>query len=225
MPMSNTDRLVTDYLKRLGKALVDLPPAQRREILQEVSEHIDDARADLGSPTEAEVRTILERLGDPTQIAADAHERFGVQPKKSGAMEVAALILLPVGGIIVPILGWLVGVVLLWMSDLWSAREKLIGTLVLPGGLAFPLYLAVFMATGETCVSGPTGSTGSGSRNVVHQATTTCADGTSTFVTVLGSVGLVLLLIAPLVTTGYLAYRMRRRSRASVDAGNPSPAT
>jgi hypothetical protein len=222
--MSDTDRLVSGYLKRLGKALADLPQAQRREIVQEVSEHIDDARADLGNPTEAEVRNILERVGDPTQIAAEARERFGVQPKKSGAMEVAALILLPIGGIIVPILGWLVGVILLWMSDLWNTREKLVGTLVLPGGLAFPLYLAVFATSGEPCVSSGTQSFGPG-RNVVHQATDTCADGTSTFVSVLGVVGAVILIIAPLVTTGYLAYRMKQRSRASASPGSPSPAT
>ena len=33
----------------------------------------------------------------------------------------------------IPFLGWVVGVVLLWISRLWTTRDKLIGTL---GGLS-----------------------------------------------------------------------------------------
>jgi len=38
--------------------------------------------------------------------------------------------------------GWLVGVNLLWRSLTWSRSEKLLGTLVLPGGLWWALSLA-----------------------------------------------------------------------------------
>ena len=38
---------------------------------------------------------------------------------------------------------WVVGVVLLWRSRAWTLRDKLIGTLVVPGGLAFVIYAAV----------------------------------------------------------------------------------
>ncbi len=38
---------------------------------------------------------------------------------------------------------WVVGVVLLWRSRAWSVRDKLLGTLVVPGGLAFVIYVAV----------------------------------------------------------------------------------
>jgi hypothetical protein len=36
---------------------------------------------------------------------------------------------------------WVVGVVLLWRSRAWSTRDKLIGTLVVPGGLAYVIYV------------------------------------------------------------------------------------
>jgi hypothetical protein len=36
--------------------------------------------------------------------------------------------------------GWLAGAVLLWLSDAWTAREKLVGTLVVPGGLVTAAY-------------------------------------------------------------------------------------
>jgi hypothetical protein len=49
--------------------------------------------------------------------------------------EWAAVILLPLGGFAFGI-GWLVGLILLWSSRLWTTRDKLIGTLIVPGGLA-----------------------------------------------------------------------------------------
>ncbi|HEY5195981.1 MAG TPA: hypothetical protein VIJ51_03025 [Solirubrobacteraceae bacterium] len=36
-------------------------------------------------------------------------------------------------------MGWLVGLVLLWSSRLWTTREKLFGTLIVPGGIATAL--------------------------------------------------------------------------------------
>src|SRR4029453_12361221 len=66
--------LVDRYLEDLEAALGDLPPNRRREILDEVGEHIGAARAALDTETEAGVRTVLERLGDP---AADHHRRIG----------------------------------------------------------------------------------------------------------------------------------------------------
>jgi hypothetical protein len=38
---------------------------------------------------------------------------------------------------------WVVGVVSLWRSRARTRRDKLIGTLVVPGGLAYVMYVAV----------------------------------------------------------------------------------
>jgi hypothetical protein len=35
----------------------------------------------------------------------------------------------------------LAGVLLLWTSRAWTVREKLVGTLVVPGGLLLPIYI------------------------------------------------------------------------------------
>ncbi len=146
--MSTTpDKLVERYLKHLEVELDDLPRDRRREIVDEIAGHIAEARAGLEHETEADVRNILEGLGDPADIAEDARERFEVQPPapappyKPGWMEVAALVLLLVGGLIVPLVGWLIGVVLLWVSNAWNVRDKIIGTLFVPGGLGFGLLL------------------------------------------------------------------------------------
>jgi hypothetical protein len=191
---TTADHLVDDYLKRLRRELRSLPRERRRELEQEISEHIAEARASLSAQNEAEIRTLLERIGDPADIAAEARERFGLQPSKAGWKEITALILLPVGGLILPVVGWFIGVVLLWVSDAWSTRDKLIGTLVVPGGLLLPLGLGV-MAGGASGCETAVGSEcppGSGESNTWNIAL------------------LVVLLLAPLVSAVYLARRMRR---------------
>jgi uncharacterized membrane protein len=112
---SNVDSLVDRYLEDLEAELADLPANRRRELLDEVGEHIGAARAALGTETEAAVRTVLARLGDPADIAAEARDRFGVPagPTRQATpwLEVIALTLL-----VIPFVGWVVGAVLVWVS-------------------------------------------------------------------------------------------------------------
>ena len=132
---TEADALVLRYLQDLEGELRDLPANRRQELLDEVGEHIAAARAALDPETEAGVRTMLERLGDPADIAAEARERFGVQrpPARPATpwLEVIAIVLL-----VIPFAGWVVGVVLVWISRLWTTRDKLIGTL---GGMSWLL--------------------------------------------------------------------------------------
>ncbi|GGN93199.1 hypothetical protein GCM10010112_81160 [Actinoplanes lobatus] len=70
--MTQTDQLVTDYLARVERAAAGLPAGRREELLADLREHIDIARAESGAETEADIRTILDRLGDPESIVAAA---------------------------------------------------------------------------------------------------------------------------------------------------------
>jgi HAAS domain-containing protein len=198
------DNLVDDYLERLSSELGGLPRARRREVVEEISEHIAEARADLATQEEAEIRNLLERVGDPADIAAEARERFGIRPRRAGLLEIVALVLLLVGGFLV--VGWFVGLVLLWASDAWTTRDKLIGTFVVPGGLALPLGLLILGGTGESC-SGEIGPQG----KVLNE---TCTGGWSVGAQVLAAVVIGLLLLAPFATTVYLSRRMRREQPA-----------
>src|SRR5262245_27285224 len=134
-------QLVDDYLRDLREELRDLPKSRQNELVAEIKEHVDEALAEAPSSDEATVRNVLERLGDPADIASEARDRMGIQPAKAGLRETAAVILLPIGGIIIPFLGWVAGVVLLWSSPVWTSRDKWIGTLIIPGGLMLPVYL------------------------------------------------------------------------------------
>jgi hypothetical protein len=204
----SSEKLVGDYLDRLKAELADLPSARRREIVEEISEHIDEARAS-GAADEASIRALLDRLGDPADIAADARERFDVRPQRPGILEVATIVLLLVGGIVLPVVGWVAGVVLLWASAAWTTRDKLVGTAVVPGGLALPAFLGVYPAYSETCGGEIDPRTGE-----PVPGTEVCTGGPSEAMEILGPILLVVLVVAPIVTSVYLARRMRRRPEA-----------
>jgi hypothetical protein len=149
---SRADRLVADYLERLDHELAGFPRGRRRELVDEISGHIAEARADFETENEAAIRTLLDRLGDPADIAAEAGESPApaVRPRGSG-WDVVALILLLIGGVIFPVVGWLIGVVILWASTTWTTREKLIGTLIVPFGLALPTFLLTIGTSAQSC--------------------------------------------------------------------------
>jgi hypothetical protein len=199
---STVDRSVEKYLKRLDAELADLPRGRRREIVEEIGEHIAEAQAERPVETEADIRTLLERLGDPADIAAEARQRFGVPVARPGWMETAALVFLLVGGFVF-FFGWFIGLVLLWSSAVWTPWEKLLGTLVIPGGLALPFFLVIigsWGATDESC-------SGEIDPNTGQTIGETCTSG----VNVLLFIGIACLFAAPLITTAYLAKRMRRQ--------------
>ena len=146
---ATVDALIDRYLGTLAAELAGLPAARRQEILDQVAEHIAQARAGLDADSVAAVRTVLERLGDPADIAAEARERLGVPPAParpaSRALEVAALVAL-----VIPFLGWVVGTVLVWLSRRWTVGDKLVGTV---GGLG---WVAAGLGTLTLSAKGPT---------------------------------------------------------------------
>jgi hypothetical protein len=124
------DQLAADYLKRLRRAARTMPRARRRELLDEIAAHIAEARAAGGVP----LQRVLDDLGDPKDIAATGSVR-----RRLGVREIAAVILLLIGGFIF-VAGWVVGLILLWASPRWRWPDKLLGTLVWPFGYAGVLY-------------------------------------------------------------------------------------
>jgi uncharacterized membrane protein len=213
------------YLKRLDSELRALPRDRRREVVGEIADHIAQARAAAPVESEGDLLNLLERLGPPSEIAAEASDRFGTETTSS-SHEIAAVILLLLGGFVFGV-GWIVGVVLLWTSRIWTLRDKLIGTLLLPGGLAFSLVLLFGVAgSGESCV---TQSTVNGGGAPLEEVTTCSGDSSGSLSVVRWAI-LVLVLVLPLLTTGYLSWRLKTlrregRERPATGSSNVSAAT
>jgi hypothetical protein len=164
---SSDEDLVERYLARLNAAAASMPSDRRQELIDEIAAHIDEARA--ASPNEpGGVRTVLDQLGSPEEIvraAGASSARPDRHPSSSrlGPLEIVTVIALLVGGIVIPFVGWVVGVVLLWISPRWRTRDKLLGTFVWPGGLLAPVV--VFFAVGAAAVL-TTGAACSGNASV-----------------------------------------------------------
>lgn len=195
------DKLVDAYLARLGRALRTLPASRRRQIVEEVASHIADGRALLDEESESSIRALLDRVGEPEAIAAEAGAVARPAPRSDAW--VPWLILLGAFGFGV---GWLIGAYLLWTSTTWPLRDKLIGTFVPPGGLGAAALLLGTSGSSTTCA----GSAPVGQHAVLH-----CVTSGFSFPAPIGIPLLVISLVVPVLTALHLQ-RVRERVRPDV---------
>jgi hypothetical protein len=158
---TSPDPLIESYLKQLRMSARPLPRAPRDELVEQIREHLREALPP--GHSQAEARRAIEKLGDPDTIVAEEFDRLGLETARAGKLEWAVVFLLPFGSFVLPLIGWILGIILLWASRVWSTREKLVGTLVPPGGLSAILWLAL-IGTGTTC----TGGGGAGRPTIEH---------------------------------------------------------
>lgn len=148
---------------------------------------------------------MLDGLGEPEEIAAAAG---GGVRAGAGGHQIAAVVLLLAGGFVF-FIGWFAGLVLLWTSDRWRWYDKVLGTLVWPGGLAgIAVYGALFAVS-------------SGGSQVCHgaagQAVTCVTQGGGGLPDWLQIFVFVLILAAPVV----VAIRLLRRARRTPSPDEP----
>jgi hypothetical protein len=195
MTAPHADQLIDGYLARIQDTAGDLPAAARKELLDDMRGHIAEARAHESEETDAAILNILDRLGEPGVVVAEARERLGLRPAvpyRLAILEVAAVVLVA--------LFWPVGVTLLWISSAWSVRDKVVGTLV-------PLLGVMALFVGAL----GTGTTGGCAQSIDHAGNvirSTCAGEPNTHALVLGLIPIVLF-GAPLIGAAYLAIRLR----------------
>ncbi len=185
MTETAVDAVIEEYLRQLDKALGPLPDPRRAQLVAEIADHVATARDELDHPREADIRNLLDRIGRPEDIAAEAidSEPPATTPRSTGLQESFAIAMLLVGGFFF-VVGWFVGLVLLWTSSVWRLRDKLIGTVLLPGGL-FPAFVLTF---------------GAGSSTIAHGNALSHAGSISVFAAVI---------IIPIITAIYLNRRRR----------------
>jgi hypothetical protein len=126
MTATHANQIIDGYLKRLDGELSTLPAGRRKELTGQIAEHIAQARSELTDETDADLLTILDHLGEPDEIAAEAHSRLEISTAKPGPIEIVALLLIGVGGMWLPVLpvAWVLGTGLVWRSQAWTPREK-----------------------------------------------------------------------------------------------------
>jgi hypothetical protein len=184
----NDEDLVAGYLGRLVQAARRLPPDRRAELIDEIADHIEQARA-VSEASGPGLRDLLRRLGEPEAIAAAASDSAGDfagafaqpahavtqllagrGPRRQRWLDVAAVmltlgsVLLAPVSFVLALLGWAVGIVLLLLSPRWPRRAKVLGAVT--GTLALPLFgglLATLAKTWYWQQAGPFGwQTGTG---------------------------------------------------------------
>jgi uncharacterized membrane protein len=201
MTAPRAEEIIAGYLARLEAALAPVPEVRRRELMDDVREHIAEARMALPDETDADLMNILDRLGDPAEMAAAEIGRTeSIEPARraSRGLEIAAIILL--------LLFWPVGVVLLWISDAWTTRDKLIGTLVPPGGFLGVFVLGPALALGTFGAMCRTVADESG-----HVISSTCPSaGAQAGIDIGVAALLITYLLGPIISAAYLAVRVRR---------------
>jgi hypothetical protein len=181
----NDDDLVAGYLGRLVQAARQLPPDRRAELVDEIADHIEQARAVSGASGPG-LRDLLQRLGEPEAIAAEASDSGADFPGPSAQPASAigpplplrgprrqrrldfAAVLLALGSVllfplspVLALLGWAVGIVLLLLSPRWPTRAKVLGAVT--GTLALVLFGALLKTVGNnwnTSWSPPSGPLG-----------------------------------------------------------------
>ena len=205
MTAGHAKQLVEGYLGRLELELLDLPSDRRREIVDDIRNHIADERTGLTGETDADLMNLLERLGDPAEIAAAARDGKSTSLQSAaaghvGVVEVLALILTP--------LVWPAGVVLLWLSPAWTTRQKLLGTLVWPGG-----YPALLVLLPMTLLFGAhSGGCATQLDDQGRVVWTTCPSELQQTLAAIATVIVVLIaLLLPVAVGIYLATRLRAR--------------
>jgi HAAS domain-containing protein len=217
----STDPRVVSYLDALNRALYGLPDSVHAEVYGEIRQHIDDELAQRPGDSTA-IPEVLDRLGDPQEIAREAGAYPAPMPppqRPSRVHEIFAVILLAIGGFVAGF-GWIVGVVLLWTSNRFTRADKVIGTLLVPGGFFASLLVLGFGLVGttteESCSTGPSSPQVHGIKiphteatsYLTRSVTTTCTGGHSAVFTVVVIAVALVVLLGPLYTVIRLSRRV-----------------
>lgn len=229
----HTDPL-DDFLVRLHVATAELPPEIRQDLLQDLATHLDEIRRT--SRSAAEVQTALDRLGPPDAIVQAAVEEAGLThlpappvsaPRRPGiGREVVTAILTVFGVPLAALLfrwfppltvaamavAFIAGLALLWTSRVWTPGEKLLGTLVWPGGVGLPLFIGTSISQVCTTVDVLDETLSDAARDVLDQgaAITTCTG--FSFPPLVGIPLFLILVAAPIIVGAALLRRAQRRT-------------
>ncbi len=157
MSKPGIDAIVNSYFSRMRRALAPLPRPRRDQLIDDLMDHVATARAGLAHESEEAVRDILDHLGQPEDIAAEALAAEALPAdflSSRGRRRGSALLrrryaILSLAAILGLTTGSTLGVVLSGSST--SVTAETVAPAVNVGG--FPTGLAVDAATGTVYVA------------------------------------------------------------------------
>ncbi len=210
--MDTQSKLVAGYLKDLERAATVLPAGRRKELVAQIRDHLegamDELRQDPAGQGEAGVRALLDRLGPPEEIVRAAVGELPPGPVNvSTVRELLGALFMTAGSVLLPVVGWLIGIAIMWTSVRLRTRDKVLGTLVVPGGVGGLLYLGLI--TTRSCLTSST-------TNAAGQTVTTedtCHD-LSVWLQRFESGAAIVALIAALLVPFYLLNLARQHANA-----------
>ncbi len=138
---SDPNDLIRDYLVRLEEAIKDLPYIKGKELVLDIESHIYESLENSGSKDEVEVLNILERLGEPEDVVKEYMRQMNIE---KGNVDTESTTLgdrpyqshysnegIPPWVVIISVaLIFPIGIILLWISQWWATKHKLIATLI-----------------------------------------------------------------------------------------------
>ena len=176
MTQSEAARLREDFLARLDEAMREVPYAVANDIRRGILEELGGLDADatterialLGDPALIAREAQVEAPDGPAPVVVVAAPREPVTQTRGFA--IAAALTLGFGGIVVPLLGWIIGAVLIFLSPLWRRGEKIVAV-VAPFVVAGISILIISLLAGfESWFDGSSSSDSSGTFDAAEVA-------------------------------------------------------
>jgi uncharacterized membrane protein len=240
LPAERRAELVEEITAHIAEARMAGPsasPVDVRNILDRLGDPADIVRmateAAPGDPAWSAAEAIPGSSGWSTADAAGTGHPApaAAQPGRIGAMEVVTVLLLLLGGLVIPVLGWFAGVVLLWVSPRWTRKDKVLATLIWPGGLLAPVVVtlaggvaSLMVTSSETCVQGTATAPGAGGQTAAQTVTTHCVTNGFSFAPWMSITLAIVLMTAAIAGPVWIAMRLLRRARQSpAQAVIPAP--
>ncbi|WP_424463216.1 DUF1700 domain-containing protein [Pseudoclavibacter helvolus] len=123
-PFESQNNDALQYLRELEAALAESPQDLREEILGDIADELRGLDEDA-------TRVKIRELGDPRAIAADAHAESSVPPvpETPRGYAITTSVLLIAGWYVVPVLGWLAGLIMIGAGAHWPSRVRRNGIL------------------------------------------------------------------------------------------------
>ncbi|PPF46738.1 hypothetical protein C5B85_00110 [Pseudoclavibacter sp. AY1F1] len=154
-PFESQNEVALGYLRELDAALADTPKYLQAEILSDIAD-------DLRGLDEGATRIRLTELGDPRVIAAAAREEAAppATTETPRGYAIVTLVVLVAGWYLVPVLGWIAGLVMIASGAHWQGKVRrngilasvavivvsTLGLLVFRGSDAWLVGLVIFAA-------------------------------------------------------------------------------